>query len=135
MGRSAETEVRVRFADTDADGGVYYANYLTYFSSGRHGLLHEAGISLNRLAKEDGLRFLAVEATCRFHASAYFDDVLRVRARVDHLGNRSVVIVYEIVRPENGGETLIATGKVAQVFANSENKSVPLPPWIREALS
>ncbi len=135
MGKTAEAEIRVRFADTDADGGVYHANYLTYFASGRHEILRGAGIDLNRLAREDGLRFVVVEATCRYRAVAYFDDVLIVRSQVERLGNSSVVLAYEVVRPETDGETLIASGTTAQVFIDKENKAVPMPQWIREALS
>jgi len=135
MVQSADTEIRVRFADTDADGGVYFANYLTYFSSGRHELLRQAGIDLNRLASEDGLRFVAVEVTCRYRAMAYFDDLLVVRTRVERMSNKAVVTAYEIVRPEKDGETLIATGTMAQVFIDRQNNAVPIPDWIREALS
>ncbi len=135
MGKFIETQVRVRFADTDVDGGVYFANYFTYMSGARHDLFRQVGLNLRRLANEDGLRLVGVEANCRFRSMAYFDDLLTVRARVDRLGNTSLAFSFEIVRPGESGETLIATGGTTQVVIDSANKPVPIPDWIREALS
>ncbi|MBI4579044.1 MAG: acyl-CoA thioesterase, partial [Planctomycetes bacterium] len=61
--------------------------------------------------------------------------LLTVHARVERLGNSSVVFAFEIVRADENGETLIATGSTAQVFVDKENKPVSIPAWIREALS
>ncbi|MDO8670746.1 MAG: thioesterase family protein [Dehalococcoidia bacterium] len=135
MGNHVETTVRVRFADTDADGGVYFANYLTFFSGARHDLFREVGINLRRLADEDGQRLLGVEVNCRFRSMAYFDDLLTVRVRVERLGNTSLAFSFEIVRPDENGETLIATGGTTQVVVDRQNKPVTIPPWMREALS
>ncbi|MBI2865178.1 MAG: acyl-CoA thioesterase [Chloroflexi bacterium] len=135
MGKSIVSQVRVRFADTDADGGVFFANYLTYFSCARHDLFRQVGINLNRLSREDGLRLVGVEANIRFRAMAYFDDLLTVHARVDRLGNSSVAFSFEILRLKENGETLIAAGSTTQVVVDQHTKPVSIPPWMREALS
>ena len=135
MGKSIETQVRVRFADTDADGGVYFANYLTYFAGARHELFRKVGIDIRRLAEEDGLRMLSVETSCRYRAMAYFDDLLTVRVSVERLGNTSSTFSFEIVRPDENGETLIATGNMTLVVVDRQTRPVTIPPYVREALS
>ncbi|MDO8672810.1 MAG: thioesterase family protein [Dehalococcoidia bacterium] len=135
MGKSFETQIRVRFADTDADGGVYFANYLTYFAQARHELFREVNIDLGRLAQEYGLRMLSVETSCRYRAMAYFDDPLTVRVLVERLGNTSMTFSFEILRPDGEGQTLLATGSMALVVVDRQTNPVTMPPWIRDHLS
>lgn len=78
---------------------------------------------------------MGVEANCRFRSMAYFDDLLTVRAQVERLCNTSLAFSFEIVRPDENGKTLIATGGTTQVVIDSQNRPVPIPDWIREILS
>jgi acyl-CoA thioester hydrolase len=69
-----ETRLRVRYAETDQMGVVYYANHLIWFEVGRVELMREMGFSYRDLEREDG-RFIAVaEATCRYRAPVYYDE-------------------------------------------------------------
>lgn len=91
----ATTELRVRYAETDQMGVVYHANYLVWCDMGRTELLRGLGVSYAELERE-GI-FLAVsEARLRFHASARYDDRVRVRTRLTRVRSRAVGFSYLI---------------------------------------
>lgn len=134
MSKSTETTIRVRFADTDADGGVFHANYITYFSIGRHDFFNQMGVPQTKLVAEDHVRPTVIEVTCSFRAVAHFDDILTVRTTIERMGNKSITYVYEIVRKENArSETIIATGTTAQVFLDPAGVTVAIPDKVRKA--
>lgn len=72
--------VRVRFADTDAQGIAHHANYLVWFEVARVEFLEHVAGGYQRL-RDEGLESLVLEVGARFHAPAVFDDRLLVHAR------------------------------------------------------
>ncbi|MCK6371707.1 MAG: tol-pal system-associated acyl-CoA thioesterase [Gammaproteobacteria bacterium] len=70
--------VRVYYEDTDAQGVVYYANYLRFMERGRTEWLRAHGVEQDRLQVEQGLCFSIVDAQLRFHLPARFNDELLV---------------------------------------------------------
>ena len=74
--------VRVYFEDTDAQGVVYYANYLRFMERGRTEWLRSHGIEQDRLQHEHGLCFSITRADVRFHRPARFNDEVLVRTRL-----------------------------------------------------
>jgi len=129
--RVVETEVRVRYAETDAQGIVYYSNYFVWFEVGRVDYFRELGLSYADLERE-GLGFLIAEASCRYHAPAHFDELLMVRTWVEEVKSRSFILAYEMVNKETG--KLLATGRTVQVFVNQEGKPIAIPPRIKALL-
>jgi len=129
--RVVETEVRVRYAETDAQGIVYYSNYFVWFEVGRVDYFRELGLSYADLERE-GLCFLIAEASCRYHAPAHFDELLMVRTWVEEVKSRSFVLAYEVVNKGTG--KLLATGRTVQVFVNQEGKPIAIPPRIKALL-
>lgn len=77
-GRVVETEIRVRYAETDAMGVVHHAAYLVWFELGRTEYTRAAGLPY-REVESGGIRLVVVEATARFHRPARYDDVVLVR--------------------------------------------------------
>ena len=73
-----EIEIRVRYQETDGQGHVHHANYLTWFELGRVELLRAAGHSYREL-EEAGIFLVVSEVSVRYFLPAYFDDVLRLR--------------------------------------------------------
>ncbi len=71
--------VRVRYAETDQMGVVYHANYLVWFEVGRVELMRELGFEYKRMEKEDDCRIVVADVHCRYHHSAMYDEVLRIR--------------------------------------------------------
>jgi acyl-CoA thioester hydrolase len=129
--RVIETEVRVRYAETDAQGMVYYANYFVWFEVARMSYLRTIGYDYASLER-DGLGFVIAEATCRYHAPAHFDEELLVRTSVGEVRNRSFVFEYEVLNKESG--QLLATGSTVQVFIDEEGRPREIPPKLRAIL-
>jgi acyl-CoA thioester hydrolase len=126
------TEVRVTYAETDAMGIVYYANYLRWFEMGRTELMRSLGIAYK--AMEDGGAFLPVsEVFCKYHASARYDDILVIETAVDFLKRASIQFSYRILRPSDA--TLLVTGSTLHAFVDREGKIVKVPPVLRAKLN
>ena len=131
--RVVESELRVRYAETDADGVVYYANHSVYMEVGRVNYFRAAGLDPAAL-EHSGRGMVITEATCRYHAPARFDDRLIVRAWVENVRRTSFDFAYEIVRGEDG--QLIAKGRTGQVFVDlSTMRPMRLPAEVRDVLS
>jgi len=127
--RTTSTQIRVRYAETDLLGSVYYANFFTYFGVARHEHLRQIGAGLADLLRAEGITMGVLEATCRYHAPAFFDDLLTVHTRVEEVRTRTVVFAYEVERDG----TPIASGRTVQIFLKGRTP-VPIPPGVREAL-
>jgi acyl-CoA thioester hydrolase len=129
VARTTETQIRVRYAETDLLGSVYYANFFTYFGVARHEHLRQLGAGLAGLLQDQGITMGVLEATCRYHAPAYFDELLTVRTTVEEMRNRSVTFRYEVGRDG----TPIATGRTVQIFLK-DGALVPVPDRVRTVL-
>lgn len=122
----------VRFADTDAQGHVYFSNYLIYCDEGLSAYLEAIGCGWRALQAQ-GLEFFFVDTGCQFKGRAYFEDQLHVHVRVARIGNSSFTAEMAVYRPVD--ETLIATGFITCVMVNRETgRPTPVPPWFREAV-
>ncbi len=111
----SESTLRVRYAETDAQGIVYYANYFVWFEVGRVNYLREVGFD-DRQREREGITFVIVEATCKYHAPARFDDPIRVRTWVSEVKTRSFRFAYEVHNQDTG--VLLAEGETAQVVVD-----------------
>ena len=100
-----ETDLRVRYAEIDAQGHVNNAVYLSYFEVGRVEWLRSAGLSYKELEKR-GYGFVVVEALVRYRRAAFFDDELTLRTELANLTRASLRFEYAVSR---GGE-MLATG-------------------------
>jgi acyl-CoA thioester hydrolase len=130
--RVVESEVRVRYAETDAEGVVYYANHFVYMEVGRVNYFRALGVDPGHL-EHSGQGIVITEAACRYHAPARFDDRLIIRAWVENVRRSSFTFVYEIVHAED--RRLIAAGRTVQVFVDLHSmRPIRLPPEIRNAL-
>ena len=129
MPHTTETQIRVRYAETDLLGSVYYGNFFTYFGVARHEHLRQLGAGLAELLKDEGITMGVLEATCRYHAPAYFDDLLTVRTSVDEVRTRAASFRYDIERDG----TPIASGRTVQIFLKG-GSPVPIPDRVRAVL-
>lgn len=128
--RVSHSPIRVRYAETDAQGVVYYANYLIWFEVGRVDFLRQAGVDYAELEAR-GQGVMIVEANCRYQAPARFNDELIVHTWCDELRHSSFRFRYEVRR----GEVTLAEGYTIQVFLDlKEGKSTRVPPEMREIL-
>lgn len=111
------TEVRVRYADTDAMGVVYHANYLVWFEVGRVELMRHWGIPYKQF-EEMGIFVPVVESTIRWIYPARYDDLLRIEPRVAELSPAKVKFAYRIVRAED--DRLLCEGYTLHGFLDAK---------------
>jgi len=120
-----ETRVRVRYAETDQMGVVYYANYLVYFEVGRVEWCRARGFDYSRMEREEGAVLVVAESRCRYRAPAHYDDLLAIRTSLKQVRNSVIVFSYEIVNAENG--KLLASGETTHVITDRELHPRPIP--------
>jgi acyl-CoA thioester hydrolase len=127
-----ETEVRVRYAETDKMGIVHHANYLVWFEVGRSEFCRSRGFSYQRMEDEEDALMVVAESYCRYKSPAYYEDVLTIRTKVGEVRSRSLAFVYEIYRESD--ETLIAEGETLHLVTDKDKKVRVLPDIYRELL-
>lgn len=124
-------ELVVRYADTDAQGHVYFANYLTYFDEAFTGYLHAVGYPPKRMI-EDGVDVVYRDAQCEYLGSCRFEDRLRIGVRSERFGTTSFTLGYVI---DNAGE-VVARGRLTNVCVDREAMTkVEVPAAFREAVT
>ena len=126
------SRVRVRYAETDKMGVVYYANYLVWFEVGRTDLLRESGWDYREMEKE-GYALPVIEAHCTYREPARYDDVLDVRTTGTLLSPVRVQFTYEIVRASDAA--MLATGTTIHATLDRAGRPCKLPERVRAWLS
>jgi acyl-CoA thioester hydrolase len=96
-GSGIAIEVRVRFAETDAQGIAHHSNYLVWFEAARVAYLAEFAGGYQAI-RDLGLESLVLEAQVRYVRPARFDDVLEIHANVGELKGARFRFVYEVTR-------------------------------------
>jgi acyl-CoA thioester hydrolase len=112
-----ETRLRVRYAETDKMGIVYYANYLVWFEIGRAEYCRARGFSYRDMESRDGAFLVVAESYCRYKSPAYYDDEVLVRTHITELRKRSLRFGYEIVRVSD--RQVVAEGETGHVVTDS----------------
>lgn len=121
-----EIEIRVRYQETDAQGHVHHANYVTWFELGRTEMLREAGRNYEVLERE-GVNLVVAEMNLKYYRPCYFGDVVKLRTEMIEAKGARARHRYLVLR----GEDLIAEGHsvIASIDANGRPKR--LPEWLR----
>lgn len=122
---------RVRFGETDAQGVVYYANYLLYAEVGRVGYLRELGMDYRRWLGQ-GMDFTIGEATVRYHAPLRFDDEFDIRVRVGEIRRVSWAFEYAVDRADGTRCADMTTWQV--MLRRPDFKATRIPPEILATL-
>jgi len=131
------TKVRVRYAETDQMGIVYYANYLVWFEIGRVELLRSLGLAYSQLEKEHECILPVVEAICRYRSPARYDDEILIETRPALLRGSVLKFAYKIYRKsvqEGKERELLAEGETVHVVCDDQLNKKPLPQHYVEAL-
>jgi len=130
-GYSFTTRVRVRFADTDAQGVAHNAAYLVWFEVARVEYLRAYAGGYQAL-RDLGFEALVLESFCRYRVPARFDDVLDVHARCLDLRGARFRYEYAIVRDD--GE-LMADGWTAHACVDAATlRPTRVPDWLAAAI-
>lgn len=124
------SQLRVRYAETDQMGVVYYANYLVWFEIGRTDFCHRHGFAYRQMEETDGLFIMVAEARCRYKAPARYDDELEIRTRLRAMRKRVLTFAYEVYRPLT--HDLLAEGETVHVVTDREGHPRVLPDKYRD---
>jgi acyl-CoA thioester hydrolase len=122
--------MRVYYADTDAGGVVYHANYLAFAERARTETLRRMGLDLSLLRRDWGLIFAARECRIDFHRPAYLDDLIEVRSVLRHLGGASLTVAQSIRRD---GKILVELG-IRLASVRPDGRLIRLPAAVRAIL-
>jgi acyl-CoA thioester hydrolase len=125
MSNIFDTVVRVRYAETDKMGIVYYANYYIYFEIGRVEYMRARGVDYRSMELEDDSFIVVAESKCRYRRPARYDDPLRIRTRVISAKRRTITFGYEILHDET--RELLATGETIHIICDSNGRPKQLP--------
>ena len=132
MSEYSDTILRVRYAETDKMGVVYYGNYYIYFEVGRVEYMRHRGVDYKQMELQDDCFIVVAESNCRYRRAARYDDLLRIRTRVIQIKRRTIRFGYEIFHDETG--ELLATGETGHVVCNSKGRPKTLPEQFRRLL-
>jgi len=125
------TRLRVRYAETDQMGVVYYANFLVWFEVARVEWLRQGGWSYRDM-EHDGTALPVIEAHCEYRQPARYDDEIEIAARATLLTPVRIRFDYEVVRVAEG--SLAALGHTVHAAVDAGGKPCRLPPRVREML-
>ena len=126
------SELRVRYAETDQMGVVYHANYLIWCEIGRTDFIRELGKPYAELERE-GVLLAVSDVGLRFHASARYDDPIRVHTRLVEVRSRGLTFAYRIMRADT--DTVLVGGTTALVSLSPDGRPIRLPMSVRAMLA
>ena len=130
-GFAFSTDVRIRFAETDAQGIAHHASFVVWLEVARVGYLaaHAGGYQAIR---DGGVEALTTEVCVRYHRAAYFDETLTVGTRCRDV--RGARFRYEY-RLERDGE-LVADGYTLHATVDRETyRPTRVPAWLADAVA
>jgi acyl-CoA thioester hydrolase len=124
--------VRVRYAETDRMGVVYYANYFVWFEVARADLLRSLGWSYREM-EETGVQLPVIEAQCEYRRPARYDDEIEVRTEGRLASPIRLEFAYQV--SVKGQPDLAASGRTLHAAMGRDGRPCRLPPRLREAFS
>ena len=125
---SSVSRVRVRYAETDQMGVVYYSNYFVWFEVGRTDLLRGTGVTYREM-EAAGVSLPVIEAQCKYKQAAHYDDDLEIRTTGALVSPVRVAFTYEVVRP--GDSQTLATGQTVHASIDRNGRPCRLPDRVK----
>lgn len=130
-GFSFSTNVRIRFAETDAQGIAHHASFVVWLEVARVAYLERYAGGYQTI-RDRGIEALTTEVCVRYHRAAYFDEALTIWARCGDL--RGARFTYEY-RIERDGE-LVADGYTRHASVDRETyRPTRVPEWLADAIA
>ena len=129
----AKTQIRVRYAETDQMGFVYYGNYAMYFEIGRVEAIRNLGVSYKDI-EDMGIILPVVELNIKYLRPAKYDDLITIKSQIKTLPTDHKIIFDQEVYNEAG--KLLTVGQVKLYFMDaSMNNKIQMPAILKEKLS
>jgi acyl-CoA thioester hydrolase len=129
---SSVSTLRVRYAETDKMGVVYYANYLVWFEVARADLLRSLGWTYREM-EHAGVSLPVIEAHCEYHRAAKYDDEIEVRTEGRLLSPVRMEFQYKVFRRDD--QMLTASGRTVHAALDPNGRPCRLPQRIREVFA
>lgn len=120
----AETTIRVRYAETDQMGYVYYGNYAMYFEVGRVEALRKAGFSYRQM-EEDGIIMPVLENQTKYLRPGKYDELLTIKTTIPEMPGVRIKFTYEVY---NESAELITEGSTLLTFLKKDSHKPSRPP-------
>lgn len=118
-----ETEIKVRYVETDKMGVVHHSNYYHWFEVGRTEFLNEAGLSYGEIERL-GILIPLIETHCIYKIGAKYEDEVIIRTKFDGIKGIRGQFYYRAIRKADG--KLLAEGRTVHTFITSEFKPINL---------
>lgn len=112
----SETKVRVRYAETDRMGYVYYGNYATYYEVGRVEALRQLGLSYKEM-EDSGIMLPVLEFSIKYFKPAFYDEELTIKTIIPEIPQARIKFIYECYNIHN---VLLNKGETTLVFVNTK---------------
>ncbi|WP_420388087.1 acyl-CoA thioesterase [Roseivirga sp.] len=128
---TAETQLRIRYAETDQMGYAYYGNYATYYEVARVEALRQLGFQYRKM-EEEGVMMPVTELKCKFLKAAKYDELITVRVTITQMPAVRMFFTYEVI-----GETgeKLNEGETTLVFINMlTNRPCKAPEYLLSIL-
>lgn len=109
--KAHKTELRVRFSETDASGVVFFANYFSWINVAGESLFRDLGYDLWKVRLQEGMIFVATDATASYLSPARHNDELEILTNVRRITESTVGFHMDFVRRADG--RILATGEVS----------------------
>ena len=125
------TEIRIRFAETDAQGIAHHASFVVWLEVARVAFLERYAGGYQSI-RERGLEALTTEVDLRYHRAAYFDERLTVWTRCVDMRGARFTYEYRVMR----GDELVADGHTKHATVDAETyRPTRVPDWLAEAIA
>ncbi|HEV8352888.1 MAG TPA: thioesterase family protein [bacterium] len=128
---AVETQIRVRYAETDAMGVAHHSNHLVWFEAGRTEYTRAIGMPY-RAIEESGMRLVVVAASCRYYTPTRYDDVIIVRTWVREITRATLTFSYDVRHAGSG--RLLAEGETSHAATDLTGRVRRIPDPVRTAL-
>lgn len=123
----SRTTLRVRYAETDQMGVVYYANYFVWCEIGRVEYFRQLGHDYKQMELVDDCHLPVVEASCRYRSPARYDEEIAIETRVSMLRGAVMKFAYRLLRSEPDGERVLAEAETVHVCVDKQMQKRNLP--------
>ncbi len=129
---TAQTQLRVRYAETDQMGVVYYGNYATYFEVGRVESIRSLGYSYKQM-EEAGIIMPVVELNIKYLRPAKYDDLITIKTSIKEMPvGHKIIFTQEIY---NEATVLLCAGTVTLYFMDAKTmQRCSMPEHLKEVL-
>lgn len=128
-----ETQVRVRYGETDQMGYLYYGNYALYYEVGRAEMIRSLGLSYQEMESQFGIMMPVMSLQMRFVRPALYDELVTIRTTLRELPSSTMTFHHELF---NEKKKLLNGGSVKLCFVEmATNKTVAPPQYMIEKLT